>query len=220
MAASSIRLLSPGAGRPLRHIGIAGNMGVGKSTLTGFLGADLDAEVAYEDFGENPYLARYYGDRRRHALGSQLFFLSQAFRQHLDIQASGHLTIQDRTVHEHFQVFAKALHAQGVLDDDDYALISGLYRSIARVIAPLDALIFLAAGPETLLARIAQRDRAMERAVDAAYLQAMDERYRVWVEQVAEEGTVRVIRVQTDEIDAREPRQRERLIAGLRAALA
>lgn len=220
MAASPISILSPGSGGRLRHIGIAGNMGVGKSTLSGFLGADLDAEVAYEDFGENPYLARYYGDRRRFALGSQLFFLSQAFRQHLDIQASGSLTIQDRTVHEHFQVFVKALHAQGALDDDDYALIAGLYRSIARAIAPLDALIFLAARPETLLARIAHRARAMEREVDAAYLGTMDERYRVWVADTAQEGTARVIRVATDDIDVREPRQRERLIAGLREALA
>lgn len=219
MASSPITILSAGRGEPLRHIGIAGNMGVGKSTLSGFLGADLEAEVAYEDFGENPYLARYYGDRRRWALGSQLFFLSQAFRQHLDIHASDRLTIQDRTVHEHFQVFAKALHAQGSLDDDDYALISGLYRSVSRAIAPLDVLIFLAAKPQTLLARIAHRARKMESEVDAGYLSAMDERYRVWVGEVAEEGLVRVIRVETDAIDVREPRQRERLIAGLRAAL-
>lgn len=220
-SATHARILSAGAPHEgLVHIGVAGNMGVGKSTLTGFLGAELTAEVAYEDFGENPYLERYYADRRRWALGSQLFFVSQALRQHIDISRAGRLTIQDRTVYEHFEVFVKALHGQGHIDDDDFTLIHSLYRSITRGLVPPQVLIFLAARPETLLERIAHRGRSMEAGVDAGYLMRMDERYRVWIDETVDAGVVRVIRVDTDDLDVREPRQRESLIAELRRLLA
>jgi deoxyadenosine/deoxycytidine kinase len=205
------------------HIAIAGNMGVGKSTLTRVLAERLGATAHYETVDDHPYLERFYEDMPRWAFQSQFFFLSQAFSQHCEILASKQLAVQDRTIYEHFHVFATSLYGQGLLTDDDFRVLRNHYDALAAVVPGPDLLIYLRASVPTLEHRIRIRDRGCETTVTSEYLADLDARYELWLENYDES---RMLVVDTDDIDIFDADQRESLLElietrlGERASLA
>ncbi len=158
-------------------VAIAGNIGVGKSTLTQRLSERYGLEPIYEAVDDNPYLPDFYRDMPRWAFHSQLFFLAERLRQHLRQVNPGQRIIQDRTIYEDANVFAKALWARGTMDDRDFASYRRMYEAIASTLRPPDLLVYLKASVPTLQARIALRGRGYETEIDAAYLTSLNTLY-------------------------------------------
>jgi deoxyadenosine/deoxycytidine kinase len=165
-----------------RFIAIAGNVGVGKSTLTRMLAARLGWEPFFEAVDDNPYLADFYGDMRQWAFHSQVFFLSRRLRHHHDLVQRPHSVIQDRSVYEDAEVFARNLYEQGAMSERDYQTYRELYESIRAFLPPPDLVIYLRADVPTLLARIRQRGRAYEQDMDPNYLARLNRLYDAWIE--------------------------------------
>lgn len=168
-----------------RFIAIAGNIGVGKSTLTALLSQRLGWEPFYEAVEDNPYLADFYQDMTRYAFHSQVFFLSRRLRHHrrlLDFPGS---VVQDRSVYEDAEIFARALFEQGHILPRDYHTYRELYEVLTQFLPPPDLVVYLRATVPTLLARIAQRGRAFEQAIAPAYLEQLNTLYASWMEQFA-----------------------------------
>jgi deoxyadenosine/deoxycytidine kinase len=164
-----------------RYIVIAGNIGVGKSTLVQLLAAQLGWTPVYELDEAHPYLSDYYADRPRWGFHSQIWFLSQRFRQHQQIAALPGPVVQDRSIYEDAAVFAASLHEQGILADRDFATYQQLYASIVRELPPPDLVVHLRARVDTLLDRIAGRARPAERGIQADYLASLERHYATWI---------------------------------------
>ncbi|HHB90196.1 MAG TPA: deoxynucleoside kinase [Anaerolineae bacterium] len=165
-----------------RFIAIAGNVGVGKSTLTRLLASRLGWEPFFEAVDDNPYLADFYQDMSRWAFHSQIFFLSRRLRHHHELLQREGSVIQDRSVYEDAEVFARNLYEQGAMDERDYRSYRELYEVLSAVLPPPDLVIYLRADVPTLLARIRQRGRDYERHIDPAYLARLNRLYDAWIE--------------------------------------
>lgn len=210
-------ILPPMGNSGARHIAIAGNMGVGKSTLTAALADRLGARAFYETVSENPYLERFYEDMRRWSFHSQFTFLSQAFRQHCDVLQSTETCVQDRTIYEHFHVFATSHLDQGLLDEQEFRLLEDHFRALTRVVPGPDLMIYLRASIPTLVDRIRGRDRSIEANVQVEYLQGLEDRYDRWM---AGYDASDVLVIDTDDIDIHDPAQRDALLELLEERIA
>jgi deoxyadenosine/deoxycytidine kinase len=113
-------------------VAIAGNIGVGKSSLTGMLGERLGWEPFFEAVSDNPYLADFYQDMARWSFHSQVFFLSRRLRHHHQLLQRPNSVVQDRTVYEDAEVFACNLYRQGLMSERDYRSYRELYEVIER----------------------------------------------------------------------------------------
>jgi deoxyadenosine/deoxycytidine kinase len=162
-------------------VAIAGNIGVGKSTLTGLLAARLGWEAFYEAVDENPYLADFYADMPRWSFHSQAFFLARRLQQHALLLRRADPVLQDRSVYEDAEVFARTLYAQGHMAERDWQTYYDLFTTLAGVLTPPNLIVYLRASVPTLQARIAARGRAYERGIPADYLAALNGLYEAWV---------------------------------------
>jgi len=162
-------------------IGVAGNIGVGKSTLTSMLAETFGWQPFYEANAENPYLADFYDDMTRWSFHSQVFFLGKRLEHHRQLIDHPGSVVQDRTVYEDAEVFAQNLYQQGHMDPRDYDAYRRLYQSIAAFLPPPDLLIYLKANVGTLMEHIQKRGRDFEQSIDAAYLQQLNQLYDNWI---------------------------------------
>ncbi|MCB9161065.1 MAG: deoxynucleoside kinase [Caldilineaceae bacterium] len=166
---------------PTYFVAVAGNIGVGKSTLTELMSARLGWEPVYEAVDENPYLSDFYADMERWSFHSQAFFLARRLRQHAALQHLGRSVVQDRSVYEDAEIFAHNLYRQGHMSARDWATYFDLYQTLVALLRPPDLVVYLRAQVGTLAARIGGRGRAYEQAVPAAYLEALNRRYDEWI---------------------------------------
>ncbi len=181
-----------------RSIAIAGNMGSGKSTLVDFLARTYDVSPFYEPNEENPYLPDFYKDMKRWAFRSQLYFLSNKFRLHQELDRTPGVVALDRTIFEDAEVFATALHQMRKIDERDWQTYWGFYQAILDAIKPPDLMIYLRCSMRTLRQRIKLRGRAMEQDVPLAYLKRLDRLYESWI-NLYEMSEVLVL--ETDKLD-------------------
>lgn len=165
-----------------RTIAIAGNIGAGKSTLVEFLTRTYGIAPFYEPNEDNPYLPDFYADMRRWAFHSQLYFLSNKFRLHQELDRAPGVVALDRTIFEDAEVFAAALREMKAIDDRDWATYRRFYETILGAIRPPDLLIYLKCSVRTLRKRIRLRDRHMERDMPLAYLRRLHRLYENWVD--------------------------------------
>lgn len=177
-------------------------MGAGKSSIVTWLRDQFGMVPFFEPNEENPYLADFYGDMKRWALHSQLFFLVRRFEIHKDIDAraklEGRPIVQDRTIYEDAEIFAAHLHRAGHIDDRDWAMYQDLYATLRREIRPPDLLVYLRCPLRTLTKRIKRRGRAFEQAIPTAYLQSLELLYEEWLDRYDLSPT---IVVETDKLD-------------------
>jgi len=162
-------------------VAIAGNIGVGKSSLTGMLGERLGWEPFFEAASDNPYLADFYQDMARWSFHSQVFFLSRRLRHHHQLLQRPNSVVQDRTVYEDAEVFACNLYRQGLMSERDYRSYRELYEVMSALLPPPDLVVYLRASVPTLMARIAQRGRPFERNIAPQYLAQLNELYEEWI---------------------------------------
>lgn len=163
------------------HIAVAGNIGVGKSTLAGKLAQHYKWEVYYESVDDNPYLEDFYESMESWAFHLQVYFLSSRIKQVQGIQASTNTIIQDRTIYEDAVIFARNLHQSGHINDRDYANYLSLFDTMTSFIKPPDLLIYLRAGMPTLVDRIQKRGRNYENNIKLEYLRKLGEAYEEWI---------------------------------------
>lgn len=164
-----------------RFIAIAGNIGVGKSTLTNLLSQRLGWEPFYEAVSDNPYLADFYNDMTGYAFHSQIFFLSRRLRHHrrlLDFPSS---VVQDRSVYEDAEIFARNLFNQGHIGARDYQTYRELYEVLVLFLPPPDLVVYLRASVPTLMNRIAMRGRSFEQNISPVYLEQLNNLYTSWM---------------------------------------
>ena len=162
-------------------VAIAGNVGAGKSSLVGLLADKLGWTPFYEAVDENPYLSDFYRDMRTWSFHSQVFFLSKRLRHHRRLLDHPSSVLQDRSVYEDAEIFAKNLYRQGNMDERDYGVYRELYEVLTLYLPPPDLVVYLQASVPTLRKRIAQRGREYERGISADYLASLNELYEDWI---------------------------------------
>jgi deoxyadenosine/deoxycytidine kinase len=179
-------------------IAIAGNIGVGKSTLVDFLSRTYGISPYYEPNEDNPYLPDFYRDMNRWAFHSQLYFLSNKFRIHQELDRTPGLVVLDRTIFEDAEVFATALFEMRHIDKRDWQTYRDFYQTILDAIRPPDLMIYLRCSMRTLRKRIRMRGRDMERDIPLAYLKRLERLYDRWIESWALSD---VLVLETDNLD-------------------
>ncbi len=165
-----------------KFIAVAGNIGVGKSTLVELLCSRLGWEAFYEPVTENPYLADFYANMTTWSFHSQIFFLTHRLRIHQQILRFEGSVIQDRSIYEDAEIFAHNLFLQGHLNRRDYETYRTLYLTLSDFIPPPDLVIYLRASVNTLIKRIGLRDRDYERTISPEYLDQINRLYEGWIE--------------------------------------
>ena len=179
------------------HIGIAGNIGSGKTTLTRMLAERYGWTPKYESVTYNPYLEDYYGDIPRWSYNLETYFLAQRFRDLLDISRSDNVIIQDRTILEGVHIFVRNNYELGNLSQRDYDTYMMLFNLMMSLVHLPDLLIYLKSSVPQLVARIQKRGRGYEQSMSLEYLEGLNRRYDEWIGSY--EG--RLLVVDTDRLD-------------------
>lgn len=164
-----------------KFVAVAGNIGVGKSTLVEMLCARLGWTPFYEPVAENPYLSDFYGDMQAWAFHSQIFFLTHRLRSHQRLAQHPTSAIQDRSVYEDAEIFAHNLFLQGHMRARDYQTYRDLYLTLVEFLPPPDLVIYLRASVATLRARINRRGRSYEQQISDEYLEGLNRLYEDWI---------------------------------------
>lgn len=161
-------------------VGIAGNIGVGKSTLASLLSRHLGWEPFLESVNDNPYLADFYEAMEKWSFHSQIFFLAKRLGHHRQLLERPNSVIQDRTVYEDAEIFARNLYIQGSMNERDYITYTELYHAVTAILPPPNLVLYLQASVETLTERIRRRGRAFELNMSQAYLTQLNQLYDDW----------------------------------------
>ena len=164
-----------------KFITVAGNIGVGKSTLVEKLCARLGWEPFFEGVVDNPYLADFYADMRAWSFHSQIFFLGRRLKDLRRLMDFPRTVVQDRSVYEDAEIFAKNLYRQGFIGERDWASYHELYQALAELLPPPDLVVYLQATVPTLLRRIALRGREYEKKIAPEYLEQLNALYEEWI---------------------------------------
>ena len=179
------------------HIGIAGNIGSGKTTLTTLLARHYGWTPKFESVTYNPYLADYYKDIKRWSFALEMYFLQQRLHDVLEISKSKEVIIQDRTLFEGVHIFVANNYAQGNLSERDYNTYMDTYNVMMEVVKQPDLMIYLRSGLEHLVSQIQKRGRDYEQSISIEYLDGLNQRYEQWIAGY----TGRLIEIDTDNLD-------------------
>ncbi|MBR4301753.1 MAG: deoxynucleoside kinase [Bacteroidales bacterium] len=177
------------------HIAVAGNIGSGKTTLTGLLAKHLGYEAVYENNSNNPYINSFYEDMRRWSFNLQIYFLHTRFKQIVDIKKSCANIVQDRTIYEDAYIFAPNLHAMGLMNTRDFENYQAIFELLSSFIQPPDLLIYLKGNVPALVNQIQRRGREYENSIRLDYLTSLNQRYENWISQY-DKGKLLVIDIE------------------------
>lgn len=164
-----------------RFIAVAGNIGAGKSTLTKMLSESFGWSPFYEADAENPYLADFYTDMRRWSFHSQVFYLGRRLEHHRLLVDHAGSAVQDRTVYEDAEIFARNLYEQGEMAARDYDAYRRLYHAVSSFLPPPHLVIYLRGSVEALMAHIQRRGRDYEQKMESEYLARLNHYYEAWI---------------------------------------
>ncbi|MFL7891052.1 MAG: deoxynucleoside kinase [Anaerolineales bacterium] len=181
-----------------KFVAVAGNIGVGKSTLVALLCKKLGWQPFYEPVTDNPYLVDFYADMQTWAFHSQIFFLTHRLRMHRQLLDHPTSVFQDRTVYEDAEVFASNLYLQKKIHPRDYRTYRELYEILTEFLPPPDLVVYLRASVPTLYARINSRGRDFERQITQDYLGQLNQLYEEWI---AGFSLCPVLTVPSDDLD-------------------
>jgi len=179
-------------------LAIAGNIGVGKTELTNRLSAELGWLAYYEPVIQNPYLDPFYADMMRWSFHLQIYFLSERFKAQAEIGKSAMPFIQDRTIYEDAEIFARVLHEQGSMTTVDYENYTALFHILVSYLRKPDLIIYLKASPKVLMERIARRGRPSEQGIGVDYITRLNRAYDGWMTRARAE--LEVLEIDTDQV--------------------
>ena len=163
------------------HIGIAGNIGCGKTTLTTMLAEHYGWTPKFESVTYNPYLEDYYKDIPRWSYNLETYFLAQRFKDVLEITRSREVIIQDRTLFEGVYIFVANNKAMGNLSQRDYDTYMEIFNLMMKMVKAPDLLIYLRSSVPHLVSRIQKRGRDYEQGISLEYLDGLNRRYEDWI---------------------------------------
>lgn len=180
-----------------KYIAIAGNIGAGKSSLTSLLGKNFGWRTYFESVDDNPYLSDFYEDMRRWSFNLQIYFLSSRFQHQKKLMELEESIIQDRTIYEDVEIFAKNLHEMGLMSDRDYKNYCALFDEMVQYLKAPDLLIYLRADVPTLVRQIQQRGREYENTIRIEYLERLNRLYEDWIDRYNQQKLI----IDTDNLD-------------------
>ena len=186
------------------YVTIAGNIGVGKTMVTDLIGERLGWECYYEPVDNNPYLDDFYADMKRFSFHLQVFFLSKRFELQRKILESGRSTVQDRTIYEDTEIFARILYRRGMMSERDYRTYKDLFANMVSYLKPPDLILYMRAQPETIMKRIKARGRDFEQSIDPDYIRELHQSYEDWADRIEVIAPLHV--VDTEELDLKTDR--------------
>ena len=166
-----------------KFIAIAGNMGVGKTSMVEFMASHYGFDPVYEPYTSNPYLDDFYQDMRGWGFHSQVWFLTHKFRLHLELNDRPGTIVQDRTIYEDAEIFAANLARSGNLNPRDWETYQDLYRSMRGALQPPDVMIYLRCSVRAIRRRIKRRGRPSEQAIPLAYIRSLNSLYEEWMDR-------------------------------------
>ncbi len=178
--------------KKLKHIAIAGNIGAGKTTLTGLLAKQFKWTPQFESVDHNPYLSDFYDDMNRWSFHLQIYFLNHRLRQLLEVQSSNNTIIQDRTIYEDAHIFAPNLHEMGLMSGRDFENYAAFFQTIKKMVKPPDLLIYVKASIPKLVENIQKRGREYEDNIRLDYLKRLNEHYNNWISRY-KDGSLLII---------------------------
>jgi deoxyadenosine/deoxycytidine kinase len=181
-----------------RLVLLAGNIGVGKTSLTERIGERLGWITAYESVADNPYLPDFYENMKEWAFHLQIYFLGHRAEQHIYLANHPESAILDRSIYEDAHIFARALHHMDNLNDRDYHAYLRLYDLVVKNLPKPDLLIHLEAPVSVLMARIRRRARNIETGISEGYLSLLERFYKEWVEGF---DLCPVLTIRSDDLD-------------------
>ena len=176
-------------------VGIAGNIGVGKTTVTEIVAKNFGWEEFYESVADNPYLDDFYRDMHRWSFNLQVYFLHHRFAGQIEIMNSKKGVIQDRTIYEDVEIFARNLHQMQYMTDRDWQTYKDLFKNMTQFLRKPDLIIYLRASTDTLLSRIKNRDRDFEKDISPEYLHSLNISYDRWIKNCSDH---KVITIESD----------------------
>lgn len=165
-----------------KFIAVAGNMGVGKTSLVKFLHDKYNLEPVYEPYMDNPYLDDFYVDMKKWGFHSQMYFLSHKFRLHMELSRSDGTCVQDRTIYEDAEIFCTNLYRGRKMLKRDYETYMELYRTMQQVLQPPDLMIYLRCSVRAIRRRIKRRGRPSEQQIPSRYLRRLNDLYEDWMD--------------------------------------
>ncbi len=180
------------------HIAVAGNIGVGKTTLTTMLAKQYGWETNFEDVDNNPYLDDFYQDMKAWSFNVQISYLHSRLQNIRNIQNSGKDVIQDRTIYEDAYIFAPNLHSMNLMAGRDFETYFALFRQVEQLLKAPDLLIYLKASVPTLVRRIQTKGREYENSIRLDYLENLNKRYETWIQSY---NLGKILIIDTDKLD-------------------
>ena len=172
------------------HIGIAGNIGAGKTTLTEKITSKFNWEPVYESVVDNPYLEDFYDDMGKWSFNLQIYFLYHRFENQVKLSSMNKGFVQDRTIYEDKEIFAKNLKDLNLMSDRDWDTYSRLFDNMTQFIHEPDLIIYLKASTDTLLSRIQGRQRDFEKNIDPEYIHSLNIYYDKWISSLEDNKTI------------------------------
>ena len=176
-------------------VGLAGNIGVGKTTFTEIVAEKLGWTPYFESVDDNPYLGDFYGDMSRWSFNLQVYFLHKRFKSHHDMSLSNGGVIQDRTIYEDVEIFARNLNEMGFMDQRDWKNYRNLFSIMTSYLLKPDLIVYLKASTDTLISRIKSRSRDYEKSIDPEYLHTLNVSYNKWISNLID---IPVLLIETD----------------------
>jgi hypothetical protein len=162
-------------------VAVAGNIGAGKSSLARLLGERFQWKPYFESVDDNPYLSDFYGDMSRWSFHLQIYFLANRFKCHKEIVESSESVIQDRSIYEDAEIFARNLYDIGKMTERDYTNYVSLFHVMIEYLKPPDLMIYLRANVDTLMKQISKRGRDFEQGIQRSYLETLNTLYEDWI---------------------------------------
>ncbi|NCQ10916.1 MAG: deoxynucleoside kinase, partial [Bacteroidetes bacterium] len=181
----------------MHFLAIAGNIGAGKSSLTALIAKHYNWNAVYESVDDNPYLADFYEDMKRWSFNLQIYFLSSRFRHQKQLMLSTESFVQDRTIYEDVEIFAKNLFEMNLMAERDYTNYKALFNEMVSYLRPPGLLIYLRAKVPTLVRQIQKRGRDYENTIRIDYLERLNKHYEDWIERYPHPKLI----IETDDLD-------------------
>ena len=187
-------------------IAMAGNIGAGKTTAAKLISQKFGFELFDEPVIDNRFLRDYYADMQRWSFTLQLEFLMRRVEHHELIRTVSKSCIQDRTLYEDPEIFAKYLHGLGFMDDRELDLYFEYFHRLNRDLLHPDLILMLSVEHvSTLLERIRKRGRKEEGGIDTTFLAGLNAYYSTFPQVCQKKYGIPIHSIDVEQLDIRTP---------------